>query len=93
MLRRVCNGPDISDYVRDKLRWAKRFVCGHCRLQLKDDQCATCQVSEDELVHWMCGAFDVFDAVGLWDDQHRHAFSQWVQSPPWIGYGRPFGMM
>lgn len=30
---------------------------------------------------WECGLFNVFDAIGVWDDQHRSAFEQWVAGP------------
>lgn len=30
---------------------------------------------------WRAGSFDVFDAVQVWDEQHRAAFQCWVADP------------
>ncbi len=32
---------------------------------------------------WKCGAFDLMEALGCWDDEHRAAFMQWVRAPWW----------
>lgn len=30
---------------------------------------------------WKCGKFDVFDALGQWDDDHTAAFREWISNP------------
>jgi hypothetical protein len=32
---------------------------------------------------WKCGPFDVVDALGTWDAQHRSAFLEWAANPWW----------
>ena len=32
---------------------------------------------------WALGAFDLHEALGCWDEEHREAFGAWVSSPWW----------
>ena len=30
---------------------------------------------------WNCGKFDIFDAIEIWDHDHREAFLKWAVAP------------
>lgn len=32
---------------------------------------------------WLCGRFDVMEALRIWDDEHRAAFVAWAEDPWW----------
>lgn len=32
---------------------------------------------------WLCGTFNVFDALAEWDQPHREAFRCWAENPCW----------
>lgn len=32
---------------------------------------------------WRSGRFDLMDALGAWDLEHRRAFLEWAQNPWW----------
>lgn len=32
---------------------------------------------------WLCGKFNVMEALKVWDEQHRAAFLAWVRDPWW----------
>jgi hypothetical protein len=33
---------------------------------------------------WRCGRFDLMDAMGIWDGDHRRAFLAWAADPWWL---------
>ncbi len=37
----------------------------------------------DSTTDWRAGKFDVFDALGTWDDDNRSAFLAWAANPWW----------
>jgi|WetSurMetagenome_2_1015567.scaffolds.fasta_scaffold331099_2 hypothetical protein len=60
-------------------RWARSGAPGHGGL------CAARFVLSvwDPGTKWNCGRFDIHEALGIWDDEHRKAFSTWAQNPWW----------
>jgi DNA primase len=38
----------------------------------------------DPRQEWLCGSFDVVQALDLWDSEHRAAFVAWATDPWWV---------
>lgn len=34
--------------------------------------------------HWRSGAFDLMEALRVWDERHHRAFMTWVAAPWWV---------
>ncbi len=62
-------------------RWAKSGAPGH------GGRCAALFVlsvwNPYDYAKWKAGRFDVHEALGVWDDDHRAAFLAWVKDPWW----------